>query len=105
MKEINVILGERVKTRRWELNMTRETLAEKIDVSPRFLADVESGKIGVSINTLKLLAKALRSSSDYLLGIAENNDKYLSIMTALSSVDDKYLPMIQSVLEELYKLS
>lgn len=52
MKDINVTLGERIKLARSANKITREKLAELIDVSPRFLAEVESGKVGVALQTL-----------------------------------------------------
>ena len=51
MKDVNIILGERIRLGRKANNLTREKLAELIDVSPRFLAEVESGKVGVSLQT------------------------------------------------------
>ena len=105
MKEINVILGEKVKTARWKKEMTRETLAEKVSVSPRFLADVESGKIGVSIQTLKSLAITLETSADYLLGLEPAASDECLLARAFSSLDKKYLPLVSSFLAELQKLS
>ena len=91
MKDINKILGERINLLRKNLNITREKLAEKVEVSPRFLADVEAGKVGVSLQTLKNLCVALSTTSDYLLGLA-------------SAGDGKYFPLINAVLDELILL-
>lgn len=104
MKEINVILGEKVKEMRWKKGLTRETLAEKVGVSPRFLADVESGKIGVSIQSLKKLALSLDASTDYLLGLDQSLDTNLPLDRKLADVDKKYLPLLIAVAEELRKL-
>lgn len=68
-KEINVTLGERIRTLRKKKGYTREFFAEKLSVSTRFLATVESGEAGVSISTLKNIALLLDTSSDYLIGI------------------------------------
>lgn len=54
-KEINVVLGDRVKKARLGQRLTREQLAERANVSARFLADVESGVTGVSLSTLREL--------------------------------------------------
>lgn len=69
MKDVNIILGERIRLGRKANHITREKLAELIDVSPRFLAEVESGKVGVSLQTLKNISIALSASTDYLLGL------------------------------------
>ena len=73
MKDVNVTLGERVKLARNSNKITREKLAEMIDVSPRFLAEVEAGKVGVSLQTLKNLSLALSTTTDYLLGLENEN--------------------------------
>ncbi len=103
MKDINIVLGERVKLKRKANNITREKLAELIDVSPRFLAEVESGKVGVSLQTLKNLCMTLLVSSDYLLGL--NNGNNLSqlelLYSQLAKINEKYLPLISAIVKEI----
>lgn len=45
-------IGKRIRCERERVRMTREYLSEQIDVTPRFLADVERGYVGVSVPTL-----------------------------------------------------
>ncbi len=105
MKDINIILGERVRVRRNMIKLTREKLAEMVNVSPRFLADVEAGKVGVSMETLKLLSIALQVSSDYLLGIKDDSYAIAEILqNSFSSLDPKYYMSILSLINELSKL-
>lgn len=105
MKDINIILGSRIRARRDALKLSRERLAEQIDVSPRFLADVEGGRVGVSIETLKQLSQALDVSSDYLLGIsAKQNGTSDYLAQKLSSLDSKYYLPVLSLIQELEKL-
>lgn len=47
--------------------MSRETLAEMADISPKFLYEIETGQKGFSAGTLYKLGIALASSSDYIL--------------------------------------
>lgn len=103
MKDVNIILGERIRLGRKTNNLTREKLAELIDVSPRFLAEVESGKVGVSLQTLKNLSIALSTSTDYLLGLDnENHFSQLEILcNQLSSIDEKYFPLITAIVKEI----
>ena len=60
-------MGRRIKDRRETLRMSREKLAEYLDVSPQFIADVEYGSKGVSIKSLYLLSQALGVTTDYIL--------------------------------------
>lgn len=105
MKDINIILGERVRIRRNMIKLTREKLAEMVNVSPRFLADVESGKVGVSMETLKSLCSALQVSSDYLLGIKDESYAVSEFLqNAFSNLDPKYYMSVLSLINELSKL-
>lgn len=105
MKDINIILGERVRIRRNMIKLTREKLAEMVNVSPRFLADVEAGKVGVSMETLKALSIALQVSSDYLLGIKDDSYAIAEFLqNAFSTLDPKYYMAILSLINELSKV-
>ena len=52
-------LGTRVRAWRARRGMTRKALAADSGLSERFLADVESGKGNVSVNSLEAVARAL----------------------------------------------
>ena len=106
MKDINVILGERILTMRKKLGITREKLAEKVDISSRFLADVEGGKVGVSLQTLKNISMALSVSTDYLLGINDelDNNELSDLIGQLSILNKDYYPIISATISELTKL-
>jgi len=68
MKELDIKeMGRRVRIRREFLNLSRDQLAEKIDVSSQFIADLEYGHKGMSIQTLYKLSQVLNVSADYFL--------------------------------------
>lgn len=73
----NVEIGQRIRKIRKEQNKTREELAEKAEISTKFLYEVENGKKGVSAESILKISKALSVSTDYLLTgeIKVNNDK------------------------------
>ncbi len=101
-KEINEILGSRVKDLRKSNKITREQLAEKIDVSTRFLADVESGKAGVSLCTLKKLCSVLGTTADFLLGISEYSDaqrQYIEIDNKIKNIDKEKLKNLNIIID------
>lgn len=107
-KEINQILGERVKLLRKKNGYTREEFAEKISVSSRFLADLESGKVGVSISTLKIIAQQLNTSSDYLIGITNLNEESLikaSILYKINNFPDNQLPTLEKIFDGICSLT
>ncbi len=69
-------MGRRVRNRREAKDMSREELAEKLSVSPQFIAYIEYGNKGVSIKRLYLLCQILDVTADYLLaGNVYDSDK------------------------------
>lgn len=60
-------MGKRIRTKREYMKMSRETLAEQLEVSPQFIADIEYGNKGVSIKRLYALSQILGISADYIL--------------------------------------
>ena len=74
IKEFDLILiGERARRCRELKHMTREQLAEQLDVSTKFLADFERGSKGISLQNFYALTKVLNTSADYLLSGDEDN--------------------------------
>lgn len=66
-KEINVQTGERIRAAREQAKLTQEQLAERIEVSPQYISDLERGVVGISLPTLKRLCLAVGVSSDRIL--------------------------------------
>ena len=54
------ILGETLRELRERARLTQETLAEKADLNPKYVSEVERGNVNVSIDALVRVAKALR---------------------------------------------
>ncbi len=62
-----VSVGARVRKHREFLGFTREELAEKLEITPKFCSDIELGLKGMSVPTLCKLASTLHLSTDYIL--------------------------------------
>ena len=60
-----VEIGARIRSQREAFGYTRETFAEMLDVTPKFCADIELGKKGMSVPTLCRIASVLKLSTDY----------------------------------------
>lgn len=60
-------VGKRIQDLRESRNYTREYLAEKIEISSKFLYEIEKNKRGFSSETLLKLSKEFEVSSDYIL--------------------------------------
>ncbi|MGN0164074.1 MAG: helix-turn-helix domain-containing protein [Candidatus Ornithomonoglobus sp.] len=97
-KDINIEIGARIKEKRKLLKYTRETLAELVDISPQFLANIECGKKGMSFSTLKKLCQCLGVSCDYIILGKKQDSRHERINELIESVDEKYIPIIESLL-------
>ena len=66
-------VGRRIQALRMAQKFTQEQLAERLDCSLRFVADIERGAVGMSINTLVRVCPTLRTSPNALLADEEEN--------------------------------
>lgn len=66
-KRLRKIVGRRIRERRADLDLSREALAELIDVSNQYVAKCESGSQNVTIGTLVKFANALQTTVVSLL--------------------------------------
>lgn len=60
-------MGRRIRTQREAMHLTRAELAGRLDVSSKFVGDIECGEKGVSIQTLYKLSQILNLTADYIL--------------------------------------
>ena len=68
MAELDFLqIGQRIRNQREHLGYTREQLAEKLDITPKFCADIELGARGMSLQTLCNISKELNLSTDAIL--------------------------------------
>lgn len=64
-----------IKSRRLELDMTQEELAEKTGYSGKsMIAKIEKGKVDLPQSKILLFAKALETTPTYLMGWVSNPD-------------------------------
>lgn len=98
-KMLDIQIGQRVRTKREQKKMSREKLAECIDVSPQFLAQIELGRRGMSSATLFKICNALSSSADYILLGKDRENDLSSFYEMLSNLDPKYLAYAEDLLK------
>lgn len=97
-------LGARVRAWRARRGMTRKALAADSGLSERFLADVESGKGNVSINSLEAAARALNLSILDLLQDAPR-PALARVHSLLARLDDGQLDQAYSLLSSSFGMS
>lgn len=97
-------LGARVRAWRARRGMTRKQLASDSGLSERFLADVETGKGNVSINSLEAAARALNISILELLQDAPR-PALARVQGLLARLDDSQLDQAYGMLGSTFGLN
>ena len=67
MRDINKLIGERIKALRLRENLTQEELAEKVNLHPSYVGILERGERNPSIKSLVKIAEAFNIKPDYFL--------------------------------------
>ena len=85
-------VGQRIKQRRKQLNMSAEELAAKIGRSPATMYRYEKGDIDKMDSSVLLpIADALLTTPAYLMGWTDNTSEY----TALSELELRFIAAIR----------
>lgn len=98
-------VGERIRELREIHNYTREGLAEKVDISSKFLYEIEVGRKNFSADTLVRLSKALSVSCDYIMFGEETEHRSAEkVICILEMMGPKQISRLHDVIILLSKL-
>lgn len=67
-----ILLKERVRTLRKEMNLNQQELGEALGLSQKAISTIENGSRTTTIEKLVMLAEYFHVSTDYLLGITDD---------------------------------
>lgn len=96
------IIGERIRQLRQLHNLTREEVAEKAEISSKFLYEIEKGTKGLSADTLLKIARTLSCSCDYILtGKNFEKNRTLNMLDGFSDKDMTYVNKMLALLQEM----
>lgn len=91
-------VGNRIKTGREQMSLTRDEFAEMIDLSTSFFTQIERGEKLMSVQTLVKIAIQLNLSLDYLIwgdsSIDVNKD---SLISDINNASKKELKVIDDI--------
>lgn len=93
----------RIRKAREDAGYTRERFSELLDVSVSYMAEVERGRTNVSLKTLTKICKLLGLSADYLM-FGETRGEDALIYDKLQRLNEKYLPLVDTLLNQLLAL-
>ena len=77
----------RIRELREMHNYTREGMAEMVEISPKFLYEIENNHKGMSAHTLLNICKALDVSCDYIMTGGSDYTCDQEVITIIESFD------------------
>lgn len=97
--------GKRIRNFRIQNNMTQAQFAESLDVSTNFISEMETGKKGISLETLYRLHQQYHLSADHLLfGEERPAPSEYTLSEFLSSLSMEDIPIVIEYLEATLKI-
>lgn len=100
-------IGNRIKMIRESRNFTREELADKAEISSKFLYEVEKGRKGLSADTLLKISRTLSCSCDYILTgktfEKEEDEQLLQMLQRFTDRDRVYAVKLLSLMQEMHE--
>lgn len=104
-QQLNYEIGKRCKEARLAANLTQEKLSELLDVNSQFISDVERGRVGVSLLTLRELSETLGVTTDYLIKGASScaSENKLTLGNRCINLSDSELPIMEQGIDAILK--
>lgn len=93
-KEINIQIGEQVRIAREQARLTQEALAERIEVSPQYISDLERGVVGIALTTLKKLCCALGVASDQILFGTQSQERGVILSNTCNALTEEQFALL-----------
>ena len=97
-------IGQRVRECRLQAGFTQAQCAEVMDISVNFLSEIETGKKGMSQETIYKFCKQLQISADYLLFGAQKKELPYDLVQLINSLSEKELSALAEYITALQKL-
>lgn len=107
LRKLNdVEIGKRLRKQRDSLHLTREQVAEMMDITPKFISDIERGEKSMALGTLYKFMQIYNMSADYILtGDEESNGEKLAnarqikenILGSMSNMTEHQLNCMEQV--------
>lgn len=95
-KPLNIKIGARIRDARESARITREAFAERADISAQFLADLERGRMGASVETIVRICDVLGVTTDTILRSPDLDEEVTArqLSVLLNRVPHTLLPLV-----------
>ena len=102
----NVEIGNRIRSIREDMSMSREKFSEMIDISEVFLGQIERGECSLSIKTLTNIVAFSGSSADFILYGNNDPNSYINkINRMLKHCSNNTLELIYNLIHDIHKFN
>ena len=98
-------IGKRIQQLRKMNGYTREIFSAKVNISPKFLYEIEKGQKGFSVEILSRIANELSVTCDYIVRGNKQNDYEDELSEALNLFTVSQKKELVNLLKTTYKLS
>lgn len=92
-------IGKRIQTRRKQLGITQEQLANLMDVSIQMVSNLERGNKSIRIENLVNLSRILQVSTDYILTGENTQRDNAALLDSISRLPDKGRRLIENFID------
>lgn len=100
-EEINKIIGNNIRFIRKSAKLSQEKFAEKIELSPQFVSDVERGIEGISLVTAIKICNIMKCSPLIMFANLIEYDNYSNEMDQFTKLSDKNKTIVLEILNAL----
>ncbi len=95
-------IGNRIQTARNEKGLTQNQLAEKINISAKFLSEIETGNKGMSFETLLSICDILDVSPNYLLNKDVKSNASPVLVDIVSKFPEDTIELTEKILHVVH---
>ncbi len=100
MHETDLVgIGKRIQSRRKQLGLTQEHLAEQMNVSIQMVSNLERGNKAIRIDNLINLCHILNVSTDYILTGKESPANLFALTEQMQNLSPKEQKMIELLID------
>jgi len=98
-------IGSRIRTHRKQAELSQQALAERANVSYKYIGEIERGQVNLSVEILLKITGALNVEAGELLGEKKEAARLSKAKYILSELPEKELAMAVDMLELLKRHS
>ncbi len=103
-KDINVSIGNRIRTARERVGLTQEQFGDLVSLGPKNISDIERGLVGISLSTLKRICEKLSISSDWILFGDRDLDKKEYLIERIRHLPDPQFAVMEPAFNQILLL-